>query len=127
MNKASIVGMYGVVLYFVLRKYYQNGNSGLPVPTVFVAPTYLYAILGLTAEFTGGFSIVLAAGLTVALVWQAQGSSGSSGTGTGTAPGLTGPVGKAGTPSTGAPPGLAGPTPQAAPSSTSGPISTART
>lgn len=118
--------MYGVALYFVLRKYYQNGNSGLPIPSVLVAPTYLYAILALTAEFTGGFTIVLGAGLTMALIWQAQGSKGTASAPAGSPTGVTGPVGTASTGKSTS--GLTGPvgTPQPAPKTTSGPISSAR-
>lgn len=66
--------MYGVALFFILRVWYAQGNSGLPNPQVISTPTYLYGILALVADFAGGFPVVLGAGLTVALIWQAQGS-----------------------------------------------------
>lgn len=72
-NKAIVLFMFGVALYFILRAYYRQGNTGLPNPQVLSAPTYLYGILALAADFLAGFPIVLAAGLTMALVWQAQG------------------------------------------------------
>lgn len=74
MRKSLILGMYAVVLYFVLKKYYANGNQGAPNPSTITAPTYLYAILAITADFLGAFPVVLGAGLTVALIWQAQGT-----------------------------------------------------
>lgn len=64
--------LYGVALYFVLKAYYAEGNSGLPNPRALMAPTYLYGILALSSDFLEGFPIVLAAGLTVALIWQTQ-------------------------------------------------------
>ena len=71
MKKGIILVLYGVALYFVLKRFYSNkGNTGLPEPSVIAAPTYLYAILALVADFTGGFTIPLAAGMTVALIWQ---------------------------------------------------------
>ncbi len=72
-KKAAILLMYGTVLFFVLRRYYAQGNTGLPVPTVLAAPTYLYGIAAITADFAGGFPVVVAAGLTVAFIWQIQG------------------------------------------------------
>lgn len=64
--------LYGVALYFVLQSYYREGNTGLPNPRVLMAPTYLYGILTLASDFLEGFPVVLAGGLTVALIWQAQ-------------------------------------------------------
>jgi hypothetical protein len=75
MKKAAILFMYGTVLFFVLRRYYAQGNSGLPTPTVLAAPTYLYGIAAITADFAGGLPVVVAAGLTVALIWQIQGQA----------------------------------------------------
>lgn len=42
----------------------------MPYPTTITAPTYLYGVLGLTADFTGGLSTVLAAGLTLGLFYR---------------------------------------------------------
>lgn len=78
MKKAAILGMYGVALYFILSAYYKKGNTGMPKPSVLASPTYLYGILALTSDFLEGFPIVIAAGLTVALIWQAQGTSESN-------------------------------------------------
>lgn len=78
--------MYGVALFFILQKYYANGNSGLPSPTVLTAPTYLYGILALSSDFLDNFPIVLAAGLTVALIWQAQSANTTQKTGKSTPP-----------------------------------------
>lgn len=82
MSKTAILGMYVVVLFFVMQRYYKQGGQGMPNPQVLTAPTYLYAILALAADFMGGFPIALAAGLTVALVWQATGNGTSSQTST---------------------------------------------
>lgn len=76
MKKPLILALYGVALYFILRSYYKNtGETGLPNPRALAAPTYLYGILALTSDFLGGVPIVLAGGLTVALIWQANGQS----------------------------------------------------
>lgn len=76
MKKALVLVLYGVALYFILKKYYENpANTGLPNPTVLTAPTYLYGILALTSDFLEGLPIVLAGALTVALIWQANGQS----------------------------------------------------
>lgn len=75
MKKSVILLLYFVALYFVISTYYKRGNSGMPKPQVIAAPTYLYGILALTADFLEGFPIVLAAALTVALVWQATGNT----------------------------------------------------
>lgn len=73
MKKAAILFMFATALYFVLRSWYsQPGNGGIPNPRAVVGPVYLYAILALIADFLGGLPIVLAAGLTIALVWQAE-------------------------------------------------------
>lgn len=72
-KKPIILVLYGVALYFVLRQYYKN-QSGLPNPKVIRNPTYLYGILALASDFTGGLTIPLAAGMTVALIWQANGT-----------------------------------------------------
>lgn len=69
-NKAFILAMYFVALFIILKNYYNKGNSGVPYPTTITAPSYLYAVLGLTADFTGGLSTVLAAGLTLGLFYR---------------------------------------------------------
>lgn len=74
MKKALILFLYGVALYFILRRYYQT-ESGLPKPNVLVAPTYLYGILALASDFMEGFPIVIAAAVTVAFIWQVQGTA----------------------------------------------------
>lgn len=73
MKKAVVLMLFVVAVYFILDAYYKEGNSGIPNPSVLTAPTYLYGALALSADFLEGFPIVLAAGLTVALIWQAQG------------------------------------------------------
>lgn len=70
-NKALILSLYFVALFIVLKNYYnQPGNSGMPYPTVITGPTYLYAVLGLVSDFTGGLATVLAAGLTLGLFYR---------------------------------------------------------
>lgn len=78
-NKALILSMYFVALFIVLRNYYtKQGNTGMPRPDVITGPSYLYAVLGLTADFTGGFTTVLAVGLTLGLYYRVhQGGSSS--------------------------------------------------
>jgi hypothetical protein len=71
-KKAFILFGYAIALYFVLRAWYQQGNSGIPNPKVIGAPTYLYGVLGLVSDFTGGFTVPLTAGVTVALALQAN-------------------------------------------------------
>lgn len=73
MRKAVILALFGTALYFVLRNYYKNpNNTGIPNPQSLVGPVYLYAILALVSDFLGGLPIALAAGLTVALIWDAD-------------------------------------------------------
>lgn len=68
--------MFGVALYFILKAYYEEpNNTGLPNPRVLTAPVYLYAILALASDFLEGLPVVIGAGLTVALIWQAQSRS----------------------------------------------------
>lgn len=107
MKKPLILLFYAVALFFGLRKYYQQGNSGLPNPQVISAPTYLYGIAALAADFVGPVAVVIAAGLTVSLIWQTQKTKGSSNTSSPTTPTTpNNPTGKAipgpsGTPITG--------------------------
>lgn len=70
MKNSLILFLYGVALFFVLRTYYNEGNSGMPTPTVLAAPTYLYGILSIVSGFTGALTVPIAAGLTVSLIWQ---------------------------------------------------------
>ena len=78
MKKSFILALYGVALYFVLRNYYRQGNTGIPDPRVIGAPTYLYGILSLVTDFTGGFTIPLAAGMTFALAIRNTGTQSPS-------------------------------------------------
>lgn len=72
-NKALILGMYLVALFIILRHWYKDpNNSGMPYPTTITAPSYLYAVLGLTSDAIGGLGTVLAVGLTVGLYWAVQ-------------------------------------------------------
>lgn len=76
MKKPFILMLYGVALYWILREYYKDpANLGMPQPKVLASPTYLYGILALASDFTGGFTIPLAAGLTVSLIWQTNAKS----------------------------------------------------
>jgi hypothetical protein len=68
-NKAFILALYFVALFIILKNYYKK-NSGMPYPTTITAPSYLYAVLGLASDFTGGFATVLAAGLTLGLFYR---------------------------------------------------------
>lgn len=73
MKKPFILFLYGTALFWILRSYYKDpANTGMPRPQTLSAPTYLYGILSLASDFTGGFTVPLAAGLTVALIWQTQ-------------------------------------------------------
>lgn len=69
-NKAFILSMYLVALFIILKNYYNKGGTGMPYPTAITAPSYLYAVLGLTSDFTGGISTVLSAGLTLGLFYR---------------------------------------------------------
>lgn len=72
-RKAFILAMYFAALFIVIKHWYkQPGNSGMPYPTTITAPSYLYGILALTDDFTGGLSTVLAAGLTLGLFYRTQ-------------------------------------------------------
>ena len=72
MKKAFILFAYAIALYIVLSKWYAEGNSGIPNPRAFSGATYIYAILGLVSDFTGAFTVPLAAGATLALYWQTK-------------------------------------------------------
>lgn len=86
-NKAFILALYFVALFISVKNYYTQGGSGMPYPTSITAPTYLYAVLGLTSDFTGGLSTVLAAGLTLGLYYRTH--NGNSPLPVKTAPGST--------------------------------------
>jgi len=77
-KKPVILFLYGVALYFVLRTYYKQNNTGLPNPVVIRNPTYLYGILAIASDFTGGLTIPLAAGMTLALIWQTNNKQASA-------------------------------------------------
>lgn len=68
--KAFILSMYLVALFIILKNYYDKGNSGMPYPSTITAPSYLYGVLALTSDFTGGLSTVLSAGLTLGLFYR---------------------------------------------------------
>lgn len=86
-NKAFILSLYFVALFIILKNYYNQGNSGMPYPTTITAPSYLYAVLALTSDFTGGLSTVLAAGLTMGLFYRTH--NGNNPLPTKTGPGST--------------------------------------
>ena len=72
-NKALILSLYFVALFIILRNYYTNEQgAGMPPPQLITAPSYLYGVLGITADITGGLSAVLAAGLTLGLFYRIQ-------------------------------------------------------
>lgn len=64
--------MYATAMYFVLKRYYAAGNTGIPNPQTMVGPTYLYIILALASDFFGGAAGFIGAGLTVAMIWDAE-------------------------------------------------------
>jgi hypothetical protein len=68
--KAFILSLYFVALFIIVKNYYDKGGAGMPYPTTITAPSYLYGVLGITSDFTGGLSTVLAAGLTLALFYR---------------------------------------------------------
>jgi hypothetical protein len=72
MRKAVILFLYGIALFIVLRRWYAQGNSGLPNPRVITPTTYLYSILALAADFAYGIPVVIAAGLTLSLYWNSS-------------------------------------------------------
>ena len=85
MKKPLLIFMYGIAVYFILRSWYAQGNTGLPRPNILVGPTYLYSILTLASDFAENIPVLIGAGLTLALIVQAQNagvSKGKSGTGT---------------------------------------------
>jgi len=72
MNKAVVLFAYGTAVYFILRKAYQEGHTGIPEPSLLAPPTYLYGILALSADFLGALPVVIAVALTFALIWGYQ-------------------------------------------------------
>ena len=74
-SKAFIIFLYGVALTITIKRWHNNGNTGLPTPDVIVAPSYLYGVLALTSDFLEGLPVVLAAGLTVGLYYATHNAS----------------------------------------------------
>lgn len=72
MNKAVVLMAYGTAVYFILRKAYQEGHTGIPEPSLLAPPTYLYGILALSADFLGTLPVVIAVALTFSLMWAYQ-------------------------------------------------------
>lgn len=72
MKKGAIILLMGVALYFVLKNYYAQGNQGIPNPETVMPAFYLYGLLALSTEFLDNFPVILAAALTVALIWRVQ-------------------------------------------------------
>lgn len=93
-KKSIILLLYGVALFFILRRYYKT-NSGLPTPTVLAAPTYLYGIGLLVSDFGGGVPVVIMAGLTLGLIWRTQAEAPTAKNQTGAPPTPTTPANKA--------------------------------
>jgi hypothetical protein len=71
-NKAVVLFAYGTAVFFILRKAYQEGHTGIPEPSLLAPPTYLYGILALSADFLGTFPVVIAVALTFGLMWGYQ-------------------------------------------------------
>lgn len=86
MKKPLLIFMYGIAVYFILRSWYSQGNTGLPRPNILVGPTYLYSILTLASDFAENIPVLIGAGLTLALIIQAQNAGVSKGGNTGTKP-----------------------------------------
>lgn len=74
-SKAFIIFLYGVALSIIVKRWYGNGNTGLPSPDVITAPSYLYGVLALTSDFLEGLPVVLAAGLTAGLYYATHNAS----------------------------------------------------
>lgn len=70
--KSFIISMYAVALFIVLRRWYNEGHTGLPAPSVITGPSYLYGVLALTSDYLEGLPTVLAAGLTVGLFYATR-------------------------------------------------------
>lgn len=72
MNKAVVLFAYGTAVYFILRKAYQEGHTGIPEPSLLAPPTYLYGMLALSSDFLGSLPVVIAVALTFSLMWGFQ-------------------------------------------------------
>lgn len=73
--KSLMLFLYATALFFIVRYWYQKGNTGIPGPQILAPPTYLYGGLSIASGFTGDLTIPLALGMTVALVLQAKGQT----------------------------------------------------
>lgn len=74
MRKALLLFLYGTALYLIVRRRFQLGDTGMPPPNAVAAPTYLYGMLLLAADFLEALPVFLGAGLTLALIWNLQGN-----------------------------------------------------
>jgi len=72
MKKALVLASFGTAVYFILRKAYQEGHTGIPEPQLLGPPVYLYAILALGVDIVGDFAVWAAVALTFGLIWAYQ-------------------------------------------------------
>lgn len=71
-QKALILMLYAATLVVVLKKWYGQGNTGMPEPTPMAAPTYAYAIILVASSFVGDLATIVALGGFFAFWNQAQ-------------------------------------------------------
>lgn len=86
-SKALIMAMLGVSLYITISKWYEEGNTGQPPPTLVGPAAYLFGILALTADFLSGIPVLLSVALTFILFLRSKNETGSNTTTGGTTAG----------------------------------------
>jgi len=64
--------MFGLSSFFIVRAWYQQGNSGIPTPTILSKPVYAFGLLMLLTDALGNIGLVFGAAMTLGLAWQAQ-------------------------------------------------------
>ena len=79
MRKAALLTMFGLSTFLIVRAWYQQGNSGIPTPSVLSKPAYAFGLLMLLSDWLGNVAVVVGGMATVGLLWQAQSIASRSG------------------------------------------------
>jgi len=75
MRKAALMVMFGLSSFWIVRAWYQRGNSGIPTPSVLSRPAYAFGLLLLLSDMLGNVAVVVGAMSTVVLAWQLPGAN----------------------------------------------------
>ena len=72
MRKAVILTMFGISMFMLLRAWYQQGNNGLPTPSVISKPGWAFGVLLIASDFMETIPVVFAIAITFMLAQSAQ-------------------------------------------------------